>query len=252
MNPVFDAHLHIINPQYPLVENQGYLPGSFQVEDYLDRVKHLGVRSGAVVSGSFQAFDQNYLLDALSRLGDQYVGVTQLPVSTPDEQILSLNAQGIRAVRFNVRRGGSEDVRHLEKFSRRIYDLAGWHVELYASAESLSALEPVLPALPAISIDHLGLDSNGLDRLRLLASKGVYIKATGFGRLDFDAFDAIKMLYSENPDVLMFGTDLPSTRASKPFEDSHLFELSGVLDADGVNKVLWHNARRFYRLDDGS
>ena len=34
---------------------------------------------GAVVSGSFQGFDQSYLLDALDQLGPSFVGVTQLP-----------------------------------------------------------------------------------------------------------------------------------------------------------------------------
>ena len=56
--PVFDAHLHIIDPKHPLVENNGYLPDPFTVEDYLMRISGLGIAGGAVVAGSFQGFDQ--------------------------------------------------------------------------------------------------------------------------------------------------------------------------------------------------
>ena len=62
---------------------------------------------GAVISGSFQAFDQDYLVDALSRLGPAYVGVTQLPAAASDEELKELDSAGVRAVRFNLKRGGS-------------------------------------------------------------------------------------------------------------------------------------------------
>lgn len=76
---LFDTHLHIIDPAHPLVENNGYLPAPFTASDYLERTRDLGVAGGAVVSGSFQAFDQGYLVDALQTLGPSFVGVTQIP-----------------------------------------------------------------------------------------------------------------------------------------------------------------------------
>ncbi|WP_243688402.1 amidohydrolase family protein [Geotalea toluenoxydans] len=108
----------------------------FTCEDYLARMKGYRLAGGAVVSGSFQAYDQSYLIDALKNLGPGFVGVTQLPASASDEELLRLNGAGVRAVRFNLKRGGSEDIRHLEKFARRVYDLARWHVELYVDAVS--------------------------------------------------------------------------------------------------------------------
>ena len=33
---VFDAHLHVIDPRFPLVANQGYVPDPFTVDDYRD------------------------------------------------------------------------------------------------------------------------------------------------------------------------------------------------------------------------
>src|SRR5579864_5054221 len=130
----FDSHMHIIDPRFPLIPNQGYVPAPFTVADYRARTAAFDVAGGAVVSGSFQGFDQTYLVEALRRLGPTFVGVTQLPATVSDEEVLALDAAGVRAVRFNARRGGSESLEHLEDLGRRVHDLAGWHVELYVDS----------------------------------------------------------------------------------------------------------------------
>ena len=145
-----------------------------------------GIGGGAVVSGSFQAFDQAYLLDALAALGPTFVGVTQLPADCPDEQIVDLDRAGVRAVRFNLRRGGSAGVGDIEALGRRVFDVAGWHSEFYVRSADLADLEPVLRRLPKISIDHLGLTSEGFDVLLRLVDAGAHVKATGFSRCDLD------------------------------------------------------------------
>ena len=247
---IFDAHLHIIDPEFPLYENKGFLPEAFTHDQYIKRVKSLSITSGAVVSGSFQKFDQSYLLHALKSLGDQFVGVTQLPVSVSDQELIRLNEAGVRALRFNVRRGGSESVSELSYFAERVYDLVGWHVELYADHPSLRSLASTLEHLPAVSVDHLGLNKEGIPLLKRLVEHGVKVKATGFGRLDFDALGLISQLYEINPDGVMFGTDLPSTRAPKPFEDKHIYDLVACLGGQAAKKVCWSNARNFYGFRD--
>ena len=72
---LFDSHLHIINKKFPLIENNGYTPDSFLCADYLQRMKSYQLIGGTVVSGSFQGFDQNYLIDALKTLGSGFVGI---------------------------------------------------------------------------------------------------------------------------------------------------------------------------------
>ena len=246
---IFDSHLHIIDAKFPLVSNNGYVPEEFTVTNYCERMKNFHLLGGAVVSGSFQAFDQSYLISALQQLGPSFVGVTQLPSSVSDEQVFSLNTVGVRAVRFNLKRGGSADVNQLEGMARRLFDLVGWHAELYIDATALSELFHTLVALPAVSIDHLGLSRNGLSTLLRLAERGIRIKATGFGRTDFDVCAALKALYSANPDVLMFGTDLPSTRAPRAYSDKDIDIISAAVDDQGLRKILYENALRFYRLE---
>jgi predicted TIM-barrel fold metal-dependent hydrolase len=248
--PLFDAHLHIIDPRFPLVPNWGYLPDRYTINDYKERLKDYDLQGGAIISGSFQAFDQDYLVDALSRLGSGYVGVTQLPVSVSDEELLELDNAGVRAVRFNLKRGGSESVKHLDSMARRVHEQVGWHVELYVDAKDLQDLFSVLIALPAVSIDHLGLSAEGLPTLLALAEKGVGVKASGFGRVDFDVRTALKNLYAANPDALMFGTDLPSTRAARPYSDRDFQLVIDTLGEEAARRVFHTNAINFYRIRD--
>ncbi len=104
---MFDAHFHIIDPRFELVPNSCYLPKPFTAADYRNRVTAVKVTGGALVSGSFQAFDQDYLKDALAQLGSSFVGVTQVPADITDHEIRELDRAGVRAVRFNLYRGGS-------------------------------------------------------------------------------------------------------------------------------------------------
>lgn len=246
--PLFDSHLHIIDPRFPLIENNGYLPPQFTAADYRARMSGYRLLGGAVVSGSFQGFDQTYLLDALRALGPGFVGVTQLPIDTSDEQLLQLDAAGVRAVRFNLKRGGSEDVRHLERVAYRVHEVVGWHVELYVDSRGLIELYDTLIMLPSVSIDHLGLSRDGFLTLLKLAEAGVRIKATGFGRIDFELSTAVRTLHAANPNVLMFGTDLPSTRAPRAYEDEDYVRVIDALDTDAARRVLSQNALDFYRI----
>ncbi|MBC3957916.1 MULTISPECIES: amidohydrolase [Pseudomonas] len=248
MPAIFDAHCHIIDPHFPLQANNGFLPEPFGVADYLAAVEPLGVIGGAVVSGSFQGFDQGYLLAALNRLGPGFVGVTQLPASVTDAQLQTLNESGVRALRFNLKRGGSEQLDQLEALALRVHREVGWHSELYIDSRELADIESRLLRLPAVSIDHLGLSADGLPVLLRLAEQGVRIKACGFGRVDFPVSSTLKDIHSANPDALMFGTDLPSTRAPRPFEPGDIALVIEALGDSGAQKVLWGNAAAFYRL----
>ena len=243
---LFDSHLHIIDSRFPLVPNNGYLPGEFTCGDYLDRMKGYDLSGGAVVSGSFQAFDQTYLVDALKRLGPSFVGVTQLPPTVTDGELIELNGAGVRAVRFNLKRGGSADVSHLDRMARRVHELMGWHAELYVDSRELTGLYDTLVALPAVSIDHLGLSSEGFGALLKLVERGVRVKATGFGRVDFDVRTALRQICRANPDALMFGTDLPSTRAPRPYEDGDFDLVIEALGDKMARKVFHGNAIAFY------
>lgn len=243
---IFDAHFHIIDFDFPIVENQGYIPPSYIVSDYQKETTDLNIQGGAIVSGSFLGFDQDYLLKALKQMGSTFCGVTQLPFTVSDDEILKLHDNGVKALRFNIKRGGSEDLSKLDYFARRVYDLVGWHSELYIDAKSLPEIASTIEKLPAISIDHLGLSEEGLPHLLKLVEKGVHIKATGFGRVELNVKNALKSIYKVNPDALMFGTDLPSTRAKRPFEFGDIKLIQQLFDEQAADKILYTNAHQWY------
>lgn len=40
---IFDSHFHIINPKYPLFENNGYLPPDFTIKNYNEQTQNLEI-----------------------------------------------------------------------------------------------------------------------------------------------------------------------------------------------------------------
>lgn len=245
---MFDAHLHIVDPRFPVVPNAGFVPAPFAVADYCQRVAGLGVTGGAVVSGSFQAFDTSYLEAALAALGPTFVGVVQLPADVSDAEIRRLDSAGVRAVRFALYRGEPLDV----GLAQRVWEIAGWHAELYVNARELPHLP--LADLPRVVIDHFGLSDEGfphlvhaVDNRRPAPAHGVFVKATGFGRVDFDPAEALRQLTAANPEAVVFGTDLPSTRAPRPFRDADLWLVRDALEPDVADAVLYRNAAALYR-----
>lgn len=207
---------------------------------------------GTIVSGSYQGFDQTYLVNALKKLGSGFVGVTQLPASVTDEEIIQLRQQNIRGLRFNLKRGNTENAKHLRNLAAKVHEIAEWHIELYVDSSMLMELYPILVSMPKVSIDHLGLQKAGLKYLLKLAERGIYVKASGFGRVDFDIQKALKNIHGINPSVLMFGTDLPSTRAPRPFgHDDYLLIIDALGETD-ARRVFYDNAIKFYNISEKS
>ena len=138
-----------------------------------------------------------------------------------DEEVLALDAAGVRAVRFTLARGGSLDV----ELALRVYELAGWHAEVYAT--DLPVHEDRLRELPRLVVDHLGMNPEGL---AVAVRLGAMVKVTPRHRGDLGAVPQER---------LMFGTDLPGTRATSRFEPAELEKL--------VAPALVDNARAWYR-----
>jgi len=246
----FDAHFHIIDPRFPLYENNGYLPPTFTTQMYQEAIKPFNIQGGAIVSGSFQEFDQEYLLQALNALGANYVGVVNLQHNASDETIISLYEQRVRGVRFNLVHSGSESVTHLVELAQRIYDLCGMHAELCVKGPQVEAYFDIFMQLPKFSIDHLGLSHSASEfkLLLKLVERGANVKASGFMRAHFDVNDVLQTIYAINPQALMFGTDLPGTRASRLFDESDVNMIQNNFSAAEQDNIFSLNAIHFYKM----
>lgn len=252
MQKIFDSHFHIIDPEFELVENNGFLPDHYTVADYLSELKELGLEAigGAVVSGSFQGFHQDYFADALNQLGKDFIGITQLPFDTTDEEIKKLHEIGIRGIRFNLFRGFDASLEDIQELSLRVYQLHGWKTEFYINLAEISQdLKQLIIDLPASSIDHLGMTQVSFEELKDYLHKDIPIRLTGFGRIDYsreEAADLIRKIYDANPKCLIFGTDLPSTRARYRFSKEDIDLIQDVLTEKECDDVFYRNGYNWY------
>jgi len=244
---IFDAHCHIIDTRYPIISNQGYVPPSFTLEEYRSQTIPLGVTSGAIVSGSFHGNDQSYLRALLPQLGPRWVGITQVPPDISDTEIANLTSIRVRGLRFNVFRGRIDSVDDIVALATRAHRVGRWHAEIYADAAALKPHVAKLSKLPQIVIDHMGMTEQGLPVILDLVDSGAKIKVTGFGRVNMNVPKALELIAARNPNALMFGTDLPSTRAKRPFEPADIQLVRDVLGPTISEKVLWSNAIGLYR-----
>lgn len=244
---IFDAHCHIIDKRYPIVPNQGYTPPSFTLEEYRQQTIPLGITAGAIVSGSFHGYDQSYLRALLPQMGPRWVGITQVPQDVPDAEIASLAAIGVRGLRFNIYRGRIDSVDDIVALATRAHTVGKWHAEIYADSAALKPHVAKLSKLPQIVIDHMGMTEQGLPVILDLVDAGAKIKVTGFGRVSMNVPKALELIAARNSNALMFGTDLPSTRAKRPFESEDIALIRNVLGPIDSQKPLWNNAVGLYR-----
>lgn len=245
---IFDSHFHIIDHRYPLQSNNGFLPDNFLAEDYLSIMQHEKLIGGTVVSGSFHGFDLSYIEPTLKKLGCSFVAVVQVPATISAQEITRLNDIGVRGIRFNLFRGNKHSEKEISSLANKVYSTVGWHSEFYLDSNQLNDLSATLIQLPSASIDHLGLSKTGLNNIALLAEHGIKIKASGFGRVDFDIGSALNKIHLANPEALMFGSDLPSTRAPRKYAPLDIKTINNSFSPDDTKKILYKNALDFYRI----
>lgn len=252
MQKIFDSHFHIIDSKFPLVENQGFVPDYYTANDYLKELKEMSIEvtGGAIVSGSFQGYHQDYFAEAISELGSNFVGITQLPFDTTDEDILKLNDVGIKGIRFNLYRGLSSTPKEIKDLSERVYQLCNWKTELYLNLQTIDKeIEELMFTLPKVSIDHLGMHKCSIEKLKKIVNADIPIRLTGFGRVGYERDEIrelITILYSENPSSLIFGSDLPSTRANYRFSTKDIQLIKETVGSEAQDKIFFQNGESWY------
>jgi hypothetical protein len=96
------------------------------------------------------------------------------------------------------------------------------------------------------NLTEVGLSAEGLLIVLELVADGAKVKATGFGRIAFDVRAALRAIADINPRALLFGTDLPSTRAPRLFATTDVALVVEALgeDADIARNVCYPRTHR--------
>ena len=249
MTAILDSHFHVFDPRFPAPGHDGYAPPAFTVAQYRAAVAGLGIVGGVVVAASTHGLDPTPLLAALEELGPGFVAVAAADPAMSDTRLRELAGRGVRGLRFNLYRGmvAATPEAALD-FADHAHAVAGLHAQVYADAATLRPLLPRLRAMaPRLVIDHLGMTESGLPVVLDLAAAGAKVKATGFGRVALAVAPALERIAAAAPGALIFGTDLPSTRARRPFEPADM----ALLRRLAGEAPFRDNAAAFYGIIQG-
>jgi predicted TIM-barrel fold metal-dependent hydrolase len=203
-------------------------------------------------------------------------GVAVIDAATPDRELATLAALGVRGVRLNLVSNGIPDIgaatAQLRETAARVRGL-GWHVQIYAPPALLAGIAPAIAELPVdVVVDHMGAGDGRLaearpgfsDLLALLKAGRAWVKLSGANRVSRaggsfeDAVPVIRALVEANPARAVWGTDWPHIGPHKagapapvvymPHDNLALLRLLGlaVPDAAVLRQVLVDNPARLY------
>jgi predicted TIM-barrel fold metal-dependent hydrolase len=276
-----DCHMHVIGPldRYPLAAERAYNVPQALLDEHERMKRRFGLERTVLVQASGHGFDNRAMLSALAELGQRARGVAVVPPNASAKELESLHAAGVRGLRLNLvtlaSRHGSDRLQALRDYERLLAPL-GWHLQLFADAKTLQALETAIRRCGVdVVVDHMGLPdaAAGLDQpgfqslVRLMKSEHVWAKLAGADRITRrsgrlrDAVPFMRMLADVAPERLVWGSDWPHIGfhsgqqvqgdAELPYRDVDVGMLLAVLeeavpDAEAREAILSGNPARLY------
>jgi len=261
-----DCHMHIFGPydRYPLSPGRSYTPPEASVAQYRHMLATIGLSRTVVVQPSIYGTENAVTLDAVAALGpDRARAVVVVDDGIDEAALRAMDRRGARGVRFNAVSGNGTPLDQLQALVARIAPL-GWHLQLYAHAAELLALEPVLARLPVpVVIDHMGgvqaaeggVDSPAFAALIRLLQGGAWAKLCGYrssaGQPYADVAPMARAMIAAAPERCVWGTDWPHPSLRTPAEvpdDGHLMDLLGAWAPEAAQRqaILVENPARLY------
>ena len=258
-----DCHIHIYDNRFPPQVDK---PVNGTVADYRLLQKRIGVSRVVIVTPRAYAVDNAVTVDAIRQLGiDNARGVAVLRPGVTDAELASLNAGGIRGIRFTT---GNPETRvvspdMIEPLAKRIAAF-GWHVQLNMPAGQIVEHADMLGHLPTqIVFDHLGqppLDqgtshpSHAVIR-ELLDKRRAWVKVSGAylnqkpGATGYDDATRIAQVFVKAaPERCVWGSDWPHPSPRVLPDDAELFDLllQWAPDEKTRERILVTNPQALY------
>jgi predicted TIM-barrel fold metal-dependent hydrolase len=177
-----DCHMHIFGARetYPYDAGRIYTPPSASIDEYLALRQRLGFERTVVVQPSVYGTDNRCHADALARIPGAR-GVAVIAGDEPDAELERLHRIGFRGARINLEQGSIDAPIEtvLDRLGGRLTEI-GWHLQIFAKAQAISAVEPILSRYPVPAMfDHfanlspwLGPDQPGFDTVHGLLQTG--------------------------------------------------------------------------------
>ncbi len=255
-----DCHMHVIGPldRFPLAAERAYNVPEAPLEGHERMKRRAGLERTVLVQASGHGFDNRAMLAALAQLGERGRAVAVVPPDSASKELENLHAAGVRGVRLNLvtlaSRHGGDRAQAVRDYERLLAPL-GWHLQIFADARTLQALETTLRRCRVdVVIDHMGLPdaAAGLGQpgfqalLRLMKEEHVWAKLAGADRITRssgrlrDAVPFMRALADAAPERLVWGSDWPHIGfhsgqqvhgdAVLPYRDVDVSELLEVME----------------------
>jgi predicted TIM-barrel fold metal-dependent hydrolase len=254
-----DCHMHVLGPfdRYPLAAERAYNVPEATLDAHEEMKRQVGLERTVLVQASGHGFDNRAMLAALERLGPHGRGVAVIEPRTAARELEAMQRAGVRGVRLNLvtmaSRHSGDHAQAVTEYER-LLSPPGWHLQVFADAATLLALEPVLARCRVnVVIDHMGLPDAAAGTcqpafqavIRLLARAHVWVKLAGADRITRasgrlrDAIPFIRALVAAAPERLVWGSDWPHIgfHAGRPVQDDAVL-LHRPLDAGELLDVL--------------
>ncbi len=224
-----DAHCHVFGPgdEFPYAPARKYTPCDASKKQLFALRDHLGFSRNVIVQATCHGQDNSATLDAIKHSEGKAKGVGSVQPTVSDDELDTLNAGGIRGIRFNfVKRLVdplppdvlTELVKRINKYN--------WHIVIYFEAQDLAELTDFISNIETtVVIDHMGrpdlsksVDGPEFSMFMDLMDKNkhVWSKVTCPERLSlmgphtYDDFAPFARKIVENfSDRVLWGTDWP-------------------------------------------
>ena len=262
-----DCHLHIYDARFAQSVDAASLQDLATVNEYRLLQKRLGTERAVIVTPRSYGVDNDVTLDAIAQLGlDRARGVAVLRSDVSDTTLKTLDAGGIRGVRFSLYtpKHAAASFEMVEPLAARIANL-GWHLQLHWTADQIVEHEAMLKRLPTpIVFDHmtrlpqpLGLKHPAVKIVEHLLAQGrTWIKLSG-AYLDsqvgetghfLDTDPIARHWIATAPNRLVWGSDWPHpTEAIKP-NDANMLDMLArwTNDRAVIEQILVSNPIELY------
>jgi len=263
-----DCHHHIYDPAFRVDPTAALRPPPASVADYRLLQKRLGFTRNVVVQPSTYGVDNSGLVQVLREFGETARGVAVVNPSVSDAELASLNAAGVRGIRFNVINSTAVTLDMVPALAQRIAGL-GWHVQVQATGDQIVGARDLWFSLPCpVVFDHLGrlphpggpahpafaiivdLMRGGLGWVKL---SGLFHE-TKVGPPSYSDTAALATAYVRAvPHRLVWGSDWPhpTEPADRKPDDSLLLDLLRISAGDEatLRAILVDNPVRLYRFE---
>jgi len=264
-----DCHCHVFGERarYPLDPRRNYTPHVATLADHRAVMAACGIERAVLVQPSVYGTDNSCLLDALrdaASQGGAYRGIVVPDAAASDDELLAMDALGVRGIRLNVVNPQMLALDDAIALCTRMRS-RDWHLQVHltVAGDGAATLARLADRVDVpIVVDHFGRPAAGARLpgllLDLVASGRVWVKLSAAYRIGAPAASAhadirslVDALVAANPARLLWGSDWPHTELHDPTpHDADLVDLlvATLPDAATLRRVCVDNPVALYRF----